>query len=67
MKDVEEVDISCLKSPGPMLWAEDENEREQTERGFVHQTKCICELWFCRLAGISGIGSNSSYHSYQRF
>ncbi|XP_068740234.1 dmX-like protein 2 [Montipora capricornis] len=32
VKDVDEVDISRFMSPEPMMWTEDENEREQNER-----------------------------------
>ena len=31
LKDVEEVDISRVLSPEPLLWAEDEVEREQSD------------------------------------
>ena len=31
LKDVEEVDISRLLNPEPLLWADDEVEREQSD------------------------------------
>ena len=41
LKDVEEVDVSCLFSPEPLMWTDDEGEREQNERRFSKFNFCL--------------------------